>query len=227
MKYSTIMAIGAVLTLTSCLGPHWKFGDTRYRVKGAQYARLGTVGEASMYGVTDFQPKMRPSLDGVPVLLAVETYQGVDSKTEMDVKLAATSGQLSGTVDADLLRERIQKGNYQIYKLAEVDHLVEKLRDQPRAIEWLQRKDARLITAVVVVYNDEQKRTLRAAGGVDAKAELTGSAGDPKLTLSGSTNRTVEVKVKDGYVIGYEMSAPRWANDKLIDFKVDKIGWGG
>lgn len=226
---SVFLIVGAALALDSCVNPtpSWSFGREKYRIKGAQYARLGTVGERNRYGVTDFQPKTTPDLTDVPVLLATEAYKGVDSDAEAKANLSAAYPNVSGKLNADLMRKKVEKGNYKVIKLADVDRLIEKLQTQPRIIERLKSKDSRIITAVVVVYDSDETTILKAGGGADVSAKITGSTTDPKLSFSGSAGSTTQVKVKDGYVIGYEMSAPVWKNDKLTDFKVDKIGWGG
>ena len=93
----------------------------------------------------------------------------------------------------------------------------------------LKGKNARLITAVVVVYNHDQQNVTNIAAGASASAsaKIVGATSDPTISISGHHNRTKEIKIKDGYNIGYEMSAPVWQNGELVGFKVDKIGWGG
>jgi hypothetical protein len=225
----TFLILGSALGLSACTTvPSWSFGHEKYRVKGAQYARLGAVGERNNYGgVTDFQPKTTPDLTNVPVLLATEAFKGVASEAELKANLAAAYGQVGGNVNAEMLRQKVENGNYQIFKLAEVDQLVEKLRTQPRILDRLKHKDSRLITAVVVVYDNDEKTILKVNAGGAVSGKITGSPADPSLSVSGSSGSTTEVRVKDGYIIGYEMSAPVWANAQLVDFKVDEIGRGG
>jgi hypothetical protein len=231
MKRPLPLVILAVLSLTGCaVVPHFEYGDVYYRMKGSQEATLGAIGVKRTFPAAEFESKMSPDLTGVPIRLAVKYSQSSNSNFEVQANAAAKYAAAGGQVDAGVVKQNLRSGNFQIFKLGEVNKLVRRLNSDPEALQWLKNKKARIITAVVVVFDDTEHnvRNINAGGSASVSAKIIGADSDPKVSVTLKSGRTTDLKLSDGTITGYEMSAPVFGADgKLIDLTIDKVGLRG
>jgi hypothetical protein len=188
----------------------------------AQQATLGAIGEKRG---SEFDGKMNPNLNGVPVRLAAKYAKESDKNFQGQADAAAKYAQANGSVHADVIKSSLISGNYEITSVGDISVLIKDLNRQPDAMQWLKNKDARIITGVVVVYSDSEKRVKKfdvsASGSVSGK--IIGSDTDPKLSLSTTAGDTETLKISDGFIVAYEMSRPVFdASGTLVNLEIDR-----
>ncbi|HBJ85932.1 MAG TPA: hypothetical protein DDZ88_19100 [Verrucomicrobiales bacterium] len=233
MNFSSLITLGlaALLMLSSC-APSQHYIDLhhkKYRVKGAQDAKLGRIGimPFALNGFSGFENKLPADVAG----LHLDAYRFKKDETQ-NSKFAAQLdaaalhvAKVAGNID--LILEEARSGNYILHRLASTDALIDKLKSQPKALEWLakDKKRDRIVTGVIVVYNNKELKTLKGSASVTGSVVgMEGKTDDktPILKLTGSNGHTSTFGVGDGQIVAYEIMRPIWGKDgTLSDLSVD------
>jgi hypothetical protein len=223
MKQIATAAASMVLLLGGCASlVDLRYGGVTYRGKNAQEATLGAIG---VENAGEFESKMLPNLKGLRVRLAAKYSSSDDLNHQSQIDAAAQYAAANGHIDVEVVKQSLRSGNFQILKLADINRLIRRLNGNADARRWLELDNARVVTSVVVAYDARYHsvRSFNVNAAASATALIVGAIDDPTISLSSKSGRTIDLKINDGFVVGYELSVPVIdSTDRLTDLRLER-----
>ena len=217
----TITLLLPLLFLGCAAAPTLQYGGVTYLGKNAQEATLGAIGVENN---GEFESKMIPNLKGLPVRLAAKYSSSTDFNSNTAIDAGATYTSAGGRISGEIVKQNMQSGNFQILKLADINKLIHRLNNNRQALDWLKRDNARVVTSVVIAYDARYHSVRNITGSATASitGTFTGADTAPQISFTTKSGKTTDLKIADGFVLGYEMSAPKFDKaGELLDLNIE------
>lgn len=202
MKTIMLITIGVSLLLTSC-GNYLEIGKIKYRVNGAQNAKIASTGyKSGNFAIKTFEPHAFLPMENIPIEVTREEFKSSVTNTKLEASGTIQSIEgVDAKAKADLIRKNIESGRYRVFSILQRDHLINVLNDPRMAskVHPIKFSKGRIITSVVLVFDHNSKLERLVSGSVSLKLTSDDSG---NASITNEKNETTTIS--NGDVIAYE-----------------------
>ncbi|WP_024953977.1 lipoprotein [Sulfurospirillum arcachonense] len=217
----TAVAIGISTALAGC--GHFTFQGIKYRTGGAHSSSIGSVGLVRTELNNVYEPQFTPKWRSIEIGKVAEYTETKFSEFKI-VGEAEISD--SNNTSAGVSGSKTESGVRYIFELKDKDGLLNQINNnEDLAMKLKSDKNWRIVTSSVSIYSHRLSK--RIAANASAKWTMDGTGGSGiNIKAEGSSGSTLELKISDGTIVGYQYSRVCWGinSGKAELLIVDRLG---
>lgn len=205
--------------------PKIDFQRVSYRTGNASSAFIGSIGYLSGAGLlggrNTYQRLRIPDYENLEL-----SYEGdkdeLVKRTITASFLANVKAKIKKQIEADakakveVVTEKDLKVHYYIISIKNPYDIIDSLNKDKKSMDALKSKKdkSRIITRILIAYGYKSSESIKAMGDADIKLSTKGKDGTLAANAKGDVNKTIEIKLSDGFIIGYVYSILCWEKDE-------------